>query len=140
LELQFKIITFIKFQPSSIEFENLLTSTYAKIKSIANPKILNWRNAYKVAYYFILNNDYPYALSLMDPFISDENISIDFILCYISIAATRESAFLSNLFTKAVNRAAEKAPVELCSLFKKLHISIFDNKEAQKTICKTCNL
>ena len=140
LELQFKIITFIKSKPFSQEFETLLTNTYAKIKSIVNPKTLNWRNAYKLSYYFIINQDYKYALSLMDPFISNEDISTDFLLCYISVAATQEEAFLSSLFTKAVSRAAEKAPTQLCTLFNKLPISIFDNKEAQKTICKTCNL
>jgi len=139
IELQFKIITFIKSQPSPLEFEALQTSTYGKIKNITNPKTLNWRNAYKLAYYFIRNYDYRYALSLMDPFISSEDVSIDFIISYISVAATQENAFMSNLFIKAVNRAAEKAPARLCSLFDKLPISIFDNKEVQKTVCKTCN-
>ena len=140
LELQFKIITFIKSQPFSTELETLLASTYVKIKSITDPKTLSWRNAYKLVYYFTLNYDYRYAIDLMNPFIGDEDVTIDFILAYISIASTQEKAFMSNLFTKAVTRAAEKSPTGLCGLFKKLHISLFDNKEAQKTICKTCNL
>jgi hypothetical protein len=139
LELQFKIITFIKSRPSPQEFDALLTSTYEKIKTITNPGMLHWHNAYKLAYYFIRNNDYRYALTLMDPFIGDENVSMDFIFCYISVAATQESAFLSNLFTKAVNLAAEKASPRLCGLFNKLPIAIFDNKEVQKTVCKVCN-
>jgi len=139
LELQFKIITFVKTRPSPQEFDALLTSVYEKIKNITNPETLNWRNAYKLAYYFIRNNDYRYALSLMDPFVGDENVSQDFIFSYISVAATQESAFLSNIFTKAVNRAAEKSPVRLCGLFDKLPISLFDNKEVQKTVCKVCN-
>ena len=140
LELQFKIITFIKSQPASQEFDALLVNTYGKIKNITDPKTLTWRNAYKLAYYFILNYDYQYALTLMDPFIGDNDVSTDFIFCYISVAASQENAFMSNLFTKAINLAAEKAPARLCGLFDKLPISIFDNKEVQKTICKTCNL
>ena len=139
LELQFKIITFIKSKPSDLEYETLQTNTYTRLKNITDPQTLYWHNAYKLSHYFILNQDYKYALSLMAPFINDEDIFIDFLLCYISVAATQESAFMSNLFTKAVNRAAEKAPTGLCGLFDKLPISIFDNKEVQRTICKVCN-
>ncbi len=139
LELQFKIITFIKSQPSSTESDNLLTSTYNKIKSVTPHKMSSWRNAYRLAYYFFKNDDYGYALKLMDPFVSDADVSLDFIFAYISIAATQDASFMSSLFTKAVKRAATEAPTRLCGLFDKLPISIFDNKEVQKTVCKTCN-
>ncbi|MDR2979243.1 MAG: hypothetical protein LBV02_02200, partial [Bacteroidales bacterium] len=108
LELQFKIINYLTAQPITVESSTLLTSTYAKVKSITNQKLTSWQNAYKLASYFVKNHDYIFALTLMDPFIYDTDISEDFLFSYISIGAHRPETYLNGLFTKAVLIGAEK--------------------------------
>lgn len=139
VELQFKIIDFLGNLPPSTERNNLLTSTYNKIKTIRNSKLSSWQNAYKLAAYFAKNREYMYALSLMDPFLDEPTISDNFVFSYISMGAHREDSYLSSLFTKAVKIGSERKPARLCGLFDHFAISVFDNDEVKKIVCKTCN-
>ena len=137
MELQFKIITYLTSIPATIENEALLTNTYTKIKSIKNPKMDSWQNAYKLASYFIKNYDYVYAMTLMDPFL-DEAISEDFLFSYISLGAHRPETYLSSHFTKSVKMGIDKNSQRLCGLFDRLPACLFDNVEVKKMVCKAC--
>ena len=138
LEYQFKIIEYINANPPTSEGTVLYNATFDKIKSITNKKLESWQNAYKLASYFIKNYDYMYAMSIMEPFLSDPTISNDFLFSYVSIAAHREETYLSSFFTKTVKMAAERDGARLCGLFDKLPICVFDNAEVKKTVCKLC--
>lgn len=138
LEYQFKIIDYINDNPSTAEGTVVYNATFDKIKTITNKKLENWQNAYKLASYFVKNHDYQYALSIMEPFLSDESISNDFLFSYISIAAHREESYMSSFFTNAVKMANDRAAARLCGLFDKLPICVFDNVEVKKLICKSC--
>lgn len=139
LEFQFKVIGYLDTVAATTESAILSENTFAKIKTIRNPVLENWQNAYKLAYYFIKNYDYTYALSLLDPFLSDETISEDFIFFYVSTAAHREETYLSAMFAKAVELAANKNPARLCGLFDRLPVSVLENEDVKALICKTCN-
>lgn len=139
LEWQFKIIDYLTSRPSTLEIANLLTATYTKIKTIRNPKLDSWQNAYKLASYFVKNNDYLFALELMDPFLEDGSITEDFLFSYVSIGAHRPETYMSGLFTQSVSMASLKNVQRLCAMFDKLPISVFDNLEVKQTVCKTCN-
>jgi len=138
MEYQFKVINYLDTVAPSMETAALTTSTFAKIKEIRNPKMDSWKNAYKLASYFVKQYDYQYALSLMNPFLDDPTISEDFIFSYVSIAAHREESYLSGLFTKAVKLAQEKNAVRLCGLFEKLPACVMENSDVKKIICKEC--
>ncbi|MBO4488317.1 MAG: hypothetical protein J5741_01515 [Bacteroidales bacterium] len=138
MEYQFKVINYLDTLPPSAETAALTTATYAKIKEIRNPKMDSWKNAYKLASYFVKQHDYQYALSLMNPFLDDETISEDFIFSYVSIAAHREETYLSGLFTKAVQLAKDKNVTRLCGLFEKLPACVLENADVKKIICKEC--
>ena len=138
LEYQFKIIEYINANPPTSEGTALYNATFDKIKSITNKKLESWQNAYKLASYFVKNYDYMYAMSIMEPVLSDPTISNDFLFSYVSIAAHREETYLSSFFTKAVKMAAERDGARLCGLFDKLPICVFDNAEVKKTVCKLC--
>ena len=139
LEYQFKVINYLDTLPANTETTTLINNTYAKIKEIRNEKLDSWKNAFKLASYFNKRHDYMYSLSLMNPFLDDPTISEDFIFSYFSLAAHREETYLSGLFTKAVQLAAEKNPVRLCGLIDKLPTCILENEDAKKIICKACN-
>lgn len=139
LEWQFKIIDYLTSRPSTLETANLLTATYTKIKTIRNPKLDSWQNAYKLASYFVKNNDYLFALELMDPFLEDGSITEDFLFSYVSIGAHRPETYMSGLFTQSVGMASLKNVQRLCAMFDKLPISVFDNLDVKQTVCKTCN-
>ena len=138
LEYQFKIIEYINANPPTSEGSVMYNATFDKIKTITNKKLESWQNAYKLASYFVKNYDYMYAMSIMEPFLSDPSISNDFLFSYVSMAAHREETYLSSFFTKAVKMAAERDGARLCGLFDKLPICVFDNVEVKKTVCKLC--
>lgn len=138
LEFQLKVLDFLSRQPESTEITNLKSATYAKIKQIRNPKLDSWQNAYKLAALFVKDNDYAYALELMDPFINEPQLSNDFIFAYVSIGGYREEVYLSDNYLKMVQRAAEKDPTRLCNLMSKMSICILDNYKIKKIVCKQC--
>ena len=138
MEYQFQILDYLKNTPATAETEVLRTSTYAKIKEIRNPVMSSWKNAYKLAEIFIKDQDYVYAVGLMEPFLHDETISNDFLFSFISLSAIREELYMSANFTYAVQFAAQKDRARLCGLFDKLPIIIFDNQEVKKIVMKEC--
>jgi hypothetical protein len=138
MEYQFKVVNYLDTMPANAEKAALTATTFAKIKEIRNPKMDSWKNAYKLASYFVKQYDYQYALSLMNPFLDDPTISEDFIFSYVSIAAHREETYLSGLFTKAVQLAKEKNVTRLCGLFEKLPACVLENADVKKIICKEC--
>lgn len=138
LELQFKVIDFLEKETPTNEITALLNTTYEKIKAIRNPKLDSWQNAYKLASYFIKNQDYDYALSLMDPFLTAPDLSDDFVFSYVSISGYREDSYLSSNFTYAVEMASKRDRTRFCNLIEKMSISISDNLEVKKIICKQC--
>jgi len=139
MEFQLRVVSFLDTAVKNTENQALLVSTFAKIKQIRNPKMATWQNAYKLASYFVANYDYMYALSLMEPFLDDKEVSEDFLMSYISIAAHREQTYMSSLFSKAVKLASERNPSRLCGLFDKLPYCVMENEEVKALICKLCD-
>ena len=138
MEFQFQIIDYLKSAPATTEGTTLLDNTYAKIKAIRNPVMSSWENAYKLASIFVKNDDYVYAVSLMEPFLNEPSISNDFLFSFISLMAVREELYMSGNMTLAVKLASERDAARLCGLFDKLPIVIFDNEEVKSIVCKTC--
>lgn len=139
MSFQLKILEYLKTVPATTENQTLADNTYAKIKTIRNPKLDSWQEAYYLASIFINNNDYAYALSLMDPFILDgDNVSDDFIFAYVSIGGYKEDSYLSGNYTKAVQLAAQRDKARLCALFDKMSMCILDNRIVKNTFCKEC--
>lgn len=139
MSFQLKVLDYLKTQPKTTENLTLATNTYAKIKTVRNPKLSTWQEAYKLASIFIDNNDYAYALSLMDPFILDgDDVSDDFIFAYVSIGGYKEDSYLSGNYAKAVQMAAERDKSRLCALFEKMSMCILDNRNVKKIFCKEC--
>jgi hypothetical protein len=139
LEFQAKVLAGLATQPVTLENEAIKTNAITKIKQYAAGQTNNWQNAYKLASIFIKERDYPYAISLMEPFLSDATISNNFLFSYISLAAHREADYLGTIFSAAVKRASEKDAARLCGLFDKLPMVVLDNREVKTIICKTCN-
>ena len=139
LEFQAKILTFLATQSGTSETETMKTNAIVRIKQYTAGQTNNWQNIYNLASIFIKERNYPYAISLMEPFLSNATISNDFLFSYISLAAHREADYLSSTFSVAVKKAAEKDATRLCGLFDKLSVSVLDNREVKTIVCKTCN-
>lgn len=138
LEFQIKVLEFLQKQEQTPEISMLLTQTYAKIKQVRNPKLTSWQNAYKLASIFIRNDDYAYAISLMDPFLDDPTISNDFIFSYVSIGGYKEDVYLSDNYAKMVALAAEKDRTRLCNLTDRMSVCILENTKVKKILCDKC--
>lgn len=139
MSFQLKVLEYLKTVPKTTENLTLADNTYAKIKTVRNPKLDSWQEAYHLAAIFIRNNDYAYALSLMDPFILDgDDVSDDFIFAYVSIGGYKEDSYLSGNYAKAVEMAAQRDKARLCALFEKMSMCILDNRNVKKVFCKDC--
>ena len=138
LEFQIKVLEFLKTQPASMEVTTLQNQTYEKIKSVRNPKLTTWKNAYKLAAIFVGNGDYAYALSLMNPFLDEKDLSDDFIFSYVSIGGYKEDVYLSDSYAKMVKLAAERDRARLCRMTEKMSIVILENEKVKKILCEQC--
>ena len=138
LEFQIKVLEFLNTQPASMEVATLKSQTYEKIKQVRNPKLTTWRNAYKLAAIFVGNGDYAYALSLMNPFLDEKDLSDDFIFSYVSIGGYKEDVYLSDNYAKMVKLAAERDRARLCRMTEKMSICILENEKVKKTLCEQC--
>ena len=138
LEFQIKVLEFLKTQPASMEVTTLQNQTYEKIKSVRNPKLTTWKNAYKLAAIFVGNGDYAYALSLMNPFLDEKDLSDDFIFSYVSIGGYKEDVYLSDSYAKMVKLAAERDRARLCRTTEKMSVLILENEKVKKILCEQC--
>ncbi len=138
LELQFKIL---EFADTSVS-QSMMTAaeqTYEKIKQIAlGLEKVTWQNAYKLASIFISYGDYRYAITLMDPFIDNPNVTNDFIFTYFSLLSHREEFYLTPSFSIMAKRCLEADKARFCNVMSKFSIQVMENGEVKKLYCKEC--
>lgn len=137
LELQFRILEYADTS-SSQTMEQLLESTYVKVKEIVNVENNTWMNAYKLATVFIEHGDYPYAEQLMAPFIYSKEISQDFLFTYFSLYSYREELYLSSTFYKLAKRCLESDKARFCTLMNKFSFQVRENLAVKKIFCENC--
>ncbi|MDY0215763.1 MAG: hypothetical protein RBS19_02290 [Bacteroidales bacterium] len=137
LELQFKILEYAD-TTSSQTMEQLLETTYAKVKDIVNIESNTWMNAYKLATVFIEHGDYQYAELLMAPFIYSDEISQDFLFTYFSLYSYREELYLSSTFAELAKRCLAADKARFCTLMGKFSFQVRENLAAKKIYCDNC--
>lgn len=136
IAFQYKILDFINSNENPDEA--LMETTYEKIKSIALSNINDWKKAYEVASSFIEYGDYEFARSVMDPYISDDNVSEDFIFTYLNLYSIDETTYTSKKFDLACKLAVQKNRTRFCSEIKTYSYLIRENVEAKNIICNEC--
>ena len=96
----------------------------------------------KLAYIFENHNDLAYALKLLNPYITDENVDEQLVFTYISIASHFPDQIFSKNFRLAMSKAAAKNKDRYCGLFgaPKMSFQVMDNPLIKKQFCETCGM
>ncbi len=137
LEYQFKII---KTFDSIKTYAAVVKNSVEKIKTLLGVKDSTWENSYKLAVVMAKQKNYKYALSLLDPYVYNKNISEDFIFLYISLCSQLSDRILTNRFAYAMTAASKKNPTRFCDLFgeEKFSMLVFENPEVKMLQCTSC--
>ncbi len=136
IAFQYKILDYIN--ASETPDEKLMETTYEKIKEIALPTITDWQQAYEVASTFIGYGDFEFARKTMDPYISNPNVSEDFIFTYLNLYSLDEKSYMSKKFELACTLAAQKNRSRFCNDIKTYSYLVRENLNAKNTICSDC--
>lgn len=138
LELQFKIL---EYADTSVS-QSMMTAaeqTYEKIKQIAlGLDKVTWQNAYKLASIFIDHGDYRYAITLLDPYIDNPNVTNDYLFTYFTLLSHREEFYLTPSFSSMAKRCLEADKARFCSVMSKFSVQVFENTDVKKLYCKEC--
>ena len=136
IALQYKILDYINGSESPDE--KMMESVYEKIKEIALPTIVDWKQAYEVASTFIEYGDYEFARKTLDPYLNDNNVSEDFIFTYLNLYSIDEYNYMSKKFETACKLASQKNKSRFCNEIKTYSYLIRENLEAKNIICSEC--
>ena len=136
IAFQYKILDYLS--DSENPDDKVMETVYEKIKKIALPTIVNWRQAYEVSSTFIEYGDYEFARKTLDPYIKDPNISEDFIFTYLNLYSLDENNYMSKKFEIACQLAAQKNKSRFCNEIKTYSYLIRENLAAKNIICAEC--
>lgn len=139
IELQYRIMDIYK---DSVGFDHpRVVSSLDRIKEIINFDDITWQNSLKLAGIFINNGDYEYAIRLLEPWITKEDVAIDLVRSYIAVCSKIQYKVHSNNFYNALVRLKNHDKSEFCGLFKdgdKLSIQTFINNQIKQLYCEEC--
>ena len=140
LEYQFKVIDYADSlnKPSG---QALVQKSIQRIKSVYKiDESSTWQNALKFAYIFIKNNDYNYALKVLEPFAKLKDANEDVVFTYVVLCSHYDDKITSVRFANALKRAKNFNPQRYCKLFgdPAMSFQVFDNPFVKEEYCKTC--
>jgi len=136
IAFQYRILDFIN--ESENPDEKLLETVYEKIKEIALPTIVNWKQAFEVASTFIEYGDYEFARKTLDPYINDPEASEDCIFTYMNLYSLDENNYMSKKFETACKLASAKNKARFCNEIKNYSYLIRENLAVKNIICAEC--
>ncbi len=137
IEYQFKIIHY--YDSLSTPHPKMIASL-EKIKKIVNISESNWQSSLKLAYIFIEQKDYDFAIKLIEPFIDEEKVFDELVFTYITLCTKTPQRLFTELFTKAMEKASKIDPNRFCKLINttQLNFQVFDNTDVKDIYCNTC--
>lgn len=137
IEYQFKII---HAYDSLVTPHPKMIASLEKIKKIVNVNDANWQSSLKLAYIFIAQKDYDFAIKLIEPFIDEEKVFDELVFTYITLCTKTPQRIYSLLFLKAMEKASKLDPDRFCKIISttKMNYQVFDNTDVKEIYCKTC--
>ncbi|PLX13503.1 MAG: hypothetical protein C0594_01150, partial [Marinilabiliales bacterium] len=137
LKYQFKIIEALDTldTPHPKLFESL-----DRIKEIVNIKEASWLNSLKLAYVFMEQQDYKFAVKLLEPFIDEEFVFEELLFTYLSLCSYFPEKMYTNRFVRAMERVKNDYSDRFCEFFEgeKFSIQVLGNPKVKEMYCKTC--
>ncbi|PBQ30798.1 hypothetical protein CNR22_03075 [Sphingobacteriaceae bacterium] len=137
IEWQFKIMETLDTMANS---EVLIEACITRIKQFYNIKDATWQNALKLASVFNRAKDYNYAATLLEPYLSNSNVSENLVFTYISSASRVQEKYYSRTFAKALAIAKEKNQERYCKLFGEpfMTFQVLENPEVKRVYQTNC--
>jgi hypothetical protein len=137
LEYQFKII---KALDTVKTYATIVKNSVEKIKTLLGVKDSTWENSYKLAVVMTKQKNYAYAMSLLDPYVYNKEVSEDFLFLYVSLCSQLQDRMLTNRFSYAMTAASKKNPKRFCDLFKedKFSMLVLENPDVKTLHCTSC--
>lgn len=137
IEYQFKII---HYYDSLTTPHPKMIASLEKIKKIVNVSDANWQSSLKLAYIFIAQKDFDFAIKLIEPFIDEDQVFDELVFTYITLCTKTPQRLYSSLFVKAMEKASKLDPDRFCKLVNttQLNFQVFDNTDVKEIYCNTC--
>jgi hypothetical protein len=139
LKHQFNVIETLDTIPN--QQDAMVVESLDRIKEIVDLKENTWQNALKLSYIFIKQEDYEFALKLIEPFVYEEKIFGELLFTYVSLCSHYPEKFHTRRFEIVIQRIHDEYPDRFCELFGKnrLTVLVFKNPVIKKMYCETCN-
>ena len=140
LEHQFKIIDALEPIEGA---KATVQKSVDRIRVIYKIDGTSWQNALKLSYIFIRNNDYEYAMKILEPFIDKmdkEPVDENLLYCYIALCSYYPEKQNNSKFVQMLRKAHQYNPKRYCKLFGAPYMSfqILDNPFVKEDYCKWC--
>ncbi|MBI5217651.1 MAG: hypothetical protein HY958_01800 [Bacteroidia bacterium] len=137
IEYQFKII---HAYDSLATPHPKMVASLEKIKKIVNVNDGNWQSSLKLAYMFIAQKDYDFAIKLVEPFIEEDNVFDELVFTYIALCSKTTQRLNTSLFLNAMKKAKELDFDRFCKIISdtRMTFQIFENTDVKELYCKTC--
>ncbi len=137
IKLQFKIIN---YADSVVHNNKLKEECIDRIKNIVDIRDETLQNSLKLAELFIENEDYPFALKTLEPWVFHPNANEELLYAYVSLCSRYNMRMHTQRFNYAMNRSRELNPRRFCELFNgdKFSFKIFENQIIKDSYCKYC--
>lgn len=138
LKLQFKQLNYIDSKPNN---KKLKRACIDKIKQIIDLHDETMLNSLKLAELFMENNDYPFAIETLEPWVMHPNTSEKLLLSYVSLCSQYEMRMHTQKFNYAMTRIREINPKQFCDLLNgsNFTLRVFENQYIKEEHCKYCN-
>lgn len=137
LEHQFKVIDALEPVEGA---KPIVQKSIDRIRGIYRIEGSSWQNALKLAYIFIGNNDYEFALKIIEPFVDKPEVDENLIFTYASLCTHFQDKLSSSKFIASMKKAREMNPKRFCKLFGAPYMSfqVMDNPFLKEEFCKYC--
>ena len=133
IEFQFRLMDVLDTSESPLA-QIAIDACIARIKSFYDIKQASWQNAQKLAYVFSRAKDFMYASTILEAYVTSENVDENLLFTYISIASHLPEKFYSRTFSNAIALAKVKNEGRYCRLFGDPYMTfqVLDNPNIKK--------
>ena len=137
IKLQFKQLSYIDTIPKT---EKLKKACIDRIKEIIDVNNESMQNSMKLAALFMENNDYPFAIKTLEPWVTHPNTTEDLLLSYVSLCSQYEMRMHTQKFNYAMMRIHDLNPNLFCNLLNgdSFTLKVFENQFIKDQFCKFC--
>ncbi len=139
LEWQFKVMEAVDTLDPGVP-NPTMQACMDRVQKIFKIEEANWQNSLKLAYIFIKHGDLKYAMKLLAPYVTQDNVDEQLLFTYISVAAQFPDEIFSRNFRLSMLKASKLNKSRYCDLFGTpfLSFQIMDNPNVKKQYCESC--